>query len=80
MDRATLDAHAAIWGHEDKLLRVDLHRLTPEERALCDDLRDNRIRVGLRLEQEHIGFHWLTNRLGQLEHQEGATPSHSCLV
>ncbi|MEN6585629.1 MAG: Wadjet anti-phage system protein JetD domain-containing protein [Sulfuricella sp.] len=34
MDRATLDAHAAVWGSEDKPLRVDLHRLTSEERAL----------------------------------------------
>lgn len=66
MDRATLDAHAAIWGHEDKPLRVDLHRLTREESALYDDLRDNRIRAGLRLEQEHIGFHWLTHRLQRL--------------
>ncbi|UVJ44684.1 DUF2220 domain-containing protein [Pseudomonas sp. LS1212] len=45
---------------------MDLHRLTPEESALYDDLRDNRIRAGLRLEQEHIGFHWLGNRLQQL--------------
>lgn len=67
MDRATLDAHAAIWGSEDKPLRVDLHRLTPEERAIYDDLRDNRIRPGLRLEQEHIGFHWLAHRLHLLD-------------
>lgn len=66
MDRATLDAHAAIWGSEDKPLRVDLHRLTAEERALYDDLRDNRIRAGLRLEQEHIGFHWLVHCLEQI--------------
>lgn len=66
MDRATLDAHAAVWGHEDKPLLVDLHRLTPEERSLYDDLRDNRIRARLRLEQEHIGFHWLGSRLQQL--------------
>jgi hypothetical protein len=63
MDRATLDAHASVWGVEDKPLRVDLRRLTPEERALYDDLRDNRIRDGLRLEQEHVGFRWLSNRL-----------------
>lgn len=63
MDRATLDAHAAVWGVEVKPLRVDLHRLTSEEKALYDDLRDNRIRAGLRLEQEHIGFRWLGNRL-----------------
>jgi len=63
MDRATLDAHAAVWGSEDKPLRVDLHRLTAQEQALYDDLRDNRIRQGLRLEQEHIGFGWLRNRI-----------------
>ena len=66
MDRQTLDAHTTVWGNEDKPLMVDLHRLTPEERALYDDLRDNRIRAGLRLEQEHIGFHWLTDRLQAL--------------
>ena len=75
MDRATLDAHASIWGSEDKPLRIDLHRLTPEESTLYDDLRDNRIRVGLRLEQEHIGFHWLAHRLEQL--LDGSTASHS---
>ena len=75
MDRATLDAHASVWGSEDKPLRVDLHRLTPAERTLYDDLRDNRIRVGLRLEQEHIGFHWLAHRLEQL--LDGSTASHS---
>lgn len=66
MDRATLDAHADFWGSEDKPLRIDLHRLTPEERSLYDDLRDNRIRPGLRLEQEQVGFHWLSHRLQHL--------------
>ena len=75
MDRATLDAHAAVWGSEDTPLQVDLYRLTPEERALYDDLRDNRIRTGLRLEQEHIGFHWLAHRLEQL--LGDTTASHS---
>ena len=42
---------------------VNLHRLTPEESALYDELRDNRVLTGLRLEQEHIGFRWLSNRL-----------------
>ena len=77
MDRATLDAHAAIWGSEDKPLRVDLHRLTHEESALYDDLRDNRIRAGLRLEQEHIGFHWLAHRL---QHLDGTTASDSGIL
>lgn len=63
MDRETLDAHAAFWGREDKPLQADLHRLTADELDLYNDLRDNRIRAGLRLEQEHIGFCWLCDRL-----------------
>ena len=43
MDRETLNAHAAVWGVEDKPSRADLSRLTSDERALYDDLRDNRI-------------------------------------
>ena len=53
---------------------MDLHRLTHEESALYNDLRDNRIRAGLRLEQEHIGFHWLAHRL---QHLDGTTASDS---
>lgn len=63
MDRASLDAHRDFWGHEERPLLADLHHLTPDERDLYNDLRDNRIRAGLRLEQEHIGFHWLAQRL-----------------
>lgn len=75
MDQETLDAHAPVWGCEDKPLLVDLHRLTPEESALYDALRNNRIRARLRLEQEHIGFHWLGNRLEQLLYgSSGANP------
>lgn len=63
MDRATLDAHAAFWGFESKPQRADLHRLTPDERDLYDTLRDNRIREGLRLEQEHLRFGWVRDAL-----------------
>ena len=63
MDHATLQAHAVFWGVEDKPRQDDLHRLTPQELDLYNDLRDNRIRVGLRLEQEHLGFEWVRNRL-----------------
>ncbi|MFN0314070.1 MAG: DUF3322 domain-containing protein [Burkholderiales bacterium] len=66
MDRATLDAHTAFWGVEDKPLRIDLHRLTSQERNLYDDLRDDRIRKGLRLEQEHLGYGWVSNRVHEL--------------
>ena len=63
MDRETLNAHAAIWGIEDKPSIADLPKLTDQERALYDDLRDNRIRKGLRLEQEHVGFGWVNEGL-----------------
>jgi hypothetical protein len=41
-------------------------RLTPEELSLYNDLRDNRIREGLRLEQEHLSFGWVQERIDQL--------------
>ena len=59
MDRATLLAHAQQWGHEAQPLLRDLPRLTSDEAAVFNDLRDNRLRVGVRLEQERIGFGWV---------------------
>ncbi len=56
MDRTTLMAHEFLWGEEDDQVVHDLPRLTETERALFDELRDNRIRRNLRLEQEMIGF------------------------
>lgn len=56
MDRETLMEFESQWGIEDKQTLRDLPRLTAEEIALYDDLRDNRIRPNLRLEQERIGF------------------------
>jgi len=66
MDRATLMAHEGLWGLEGDQVIRDLPRLTPSEGALFDELRDNRIRVGLRLEQEHVGFPWVVAALGAL--------------
>ncbi|SDY74975.1 Wadjet anti-phage system protein JetD domain-containing protein [Nitrosomonas sp. Nm33] len=66
MDRATLLAFEAQWGIETKPTRHELSRLTPEEKALYDDLRDNRLRKNLRLEQEHIGFEWVKAALAAL--------------
>lgn len=56
MDRGTLMAFESQWGVEDTPTGRDLVRLTPEEMTLYNDLRDNRIRKRLRLEQERIGF------------------------
>lgn len=67
MDRATLDAHQTVWGHEEHPLLADLPQLSAEEHALYDDLRHQRIRAGLRLEQEHISYQWLAERLQQLD-------------
>jgi hypothetical protein len=66
MDRATLLAHEAVWGAERDQVVHDLPRLNEVERSLFDDLRDNRIRPGLRLEQELVTFGWLKTALGAL--------------
>ncbi|OGB28367.1 MAG: hypothetical protein A3F78_21350 [Burkholderiales bacterium RIFCSPLOWO2_12_FULL_61_40] len=72
MDKATLLAHATQWGEEPQPVLRDLPRLTVEERAVFDALRDNRLRVGLRLEQERIGFDWLQKNLAALAPGDGA--------
>lgn len=74
MDRATLDAHQSLWGVEHQPQRAELHRLTPAEQALHEDLRAGRICPGLRLEQEMVGFGWLHDRLQELVGAEG--PGH----
>jgi hypothetical protein len=66
MDRATLLAFATHWGEEDRQTLRDLPRLNAEEGALYDDLRDNRLRRNLRLEQERIGFGWVEVALAAL--------------
>ncbi len=66
MDRATLEAHRDFWGMEDQPYTRDLHRLTPDEQDLYNDLRDNRFGKQLRLEQEQLGFGWVRESLGRL--------------
>jgi hypothetical protein len=66
MDRTTLMAFQSQWGEEDNQTLQDLSRLTDTERMLYDDLRDNRIRAQLRLEQERIGFKWVAATLANL--------------
>lgn len=72
MDKTTLLAHAVQWGEEPQPVVRDLPRLTVEEGALFDELRDNRLRVGVRLEQERIGFDWLQKTLAALAPVGGA--------
>jgi hypothetical protein len=66
MDRSTLMAHESLWGTEGSQTLRALPRLTTAEASLYDDLRDDRIARGLRLEQEHIGLEWLKTALEHL--------------
>jgi len=63
MDRATLLEHTHFWGSEDRPTSRELERLWPDEAALYDDLRYDRIAPALRLEQERIGFAWINIEL-----------------
>ncbi|MGD9098808.1 MAG: DUF3322 domain-containing protein [Desulfobacterales bacterium] len=56
MDRDTLMAHRSLWGRESSQEIRNLPRLDPEEQALYDDLRYNRLSDQLRFEQERVGF------------------------
>jgi hypothetical protein len=58
MDRETLLAHRDLWVSEPAEHRYlgEPGRLTPPERALFDDLRDDRLGERVRLEQERIGY------------------------
>jgi hypothetical protein len=66
MDRETLSAFQSQWDREDKQTLRDLPRLTRDERMLYDDLRDNRLRKNLRLEQEKISFGWVEAALQKM--------------
>jgi len=66
MDRHTLDAHELQWGVESAPTRVDLPYLNADETVLYNDLRFDRIRPRLRLEQELINFPVIELALTQL--------------
>lgn len=63
MDRETLLHHRSQWVTEPKPERRNLGRLSKEEAALFDDLRDNRLGAQVRLEQERVGFGWVEEAL-----------------
>ncbi|MCP3867455.1 MAG: hypothetical protein GY703_05025 [Gammaproteobacteria bacterium] len=66
MDRTTLLEFRELWGREGKQVAHDLPRLNPEERALYDELRMNRLAPSLRLEQERISFGWVEKAIAGL--------------
>ena len=59
MDRETLVAHNMHWGLEKTPTVANLKNLSREESILYDELRYNKIRSNLRLEQEFIDFSWV---------------------
>lgn len=66
MDRATLLAFEPQSGEEATQTLRELPLLRPQEQALYDDLRDNRLRKQLRLEQERIGFGWVASSITRI--------------
>lgn len=54
MDCATFPSR--LLGGEMESPAAKLHRLMPQEKALCDELREGSLRPGLRLEQERVRF------------------------
>lgn len=73
MDRETLVAHRLHWGEEPEPARRDLSRLTTEEAAVYDELRFDRLRPRLRLEQERVGYCWLGDHLKSISSMSGAS-------
>ncbi len=66
MNRETLQTHQAHWGVEPQQEIRELQRLTSEETALYDDLRENHFGERVRLEQERVGFDWIRKSLEKL--------------
>lgn len=67
MDRQTLLAHRRSWSRgsgDERPGPVD--RLSPDERALFDDLVGERFGAQVRLEQERVSYRWLRRRLERI--------------
>ena len=63
MDRQTLLAHRNFWTVEDAPYGRLPEGLTCTERDLFEDLLNNRLDGGVRLEQERVGYLWLVEAL-----------------
>lgn len=66
MDRDTLLSYREQWVDEPAPALRDLPRLDENEQALFNDLRDNRLAMRIRLEQEKIPFSRIEEALKQL--------------
>lgn len=65
MDAATLLLHRSLWGSEDadKRFLGTPSRLTDEEVQLFAMLRNNELGERVRMEQERLGFSWVTQAI-----------------
>jgi hypothetical protein len=63
MNRQTLLAHRSLWGVEARPETADLSRLNHGESELYDQLRRNHWGDRVRLEQERVGFDYLSEAL-----------------
>ncbi len=65
MDRETLMAHRILWGQETAVERFNgkLEHLTEPEQGLFEDLKHNRMGDRVRLEQERIGYRWVSSAI-----------------
>jgi len=65
MDRETLKSHRPFWVQEppDKRYTGDPLYLSPEEHLLFDELCKDQFGERVRLEQEKIGYRWITRAL-----------------
>lgn len=63
MDSGTLLEHRDLWGRESKPSNAVLTRLTSDESAVYQALRDDKHGASVRLEQEHINWDWAVEQL-----------------
>nr|WP_282445566.1 DUF2220 domain-containing protein [Massilia antarctica] len=73
MDSATLMAHRALWGAEDRDKRFggQPSRLERDELALFEALRDDVFGERIRMEQERLSYAWVEHALATLTASPG---------
>jgi hypothetical protein len=66
MDRQTLELHQPLWSVEASPYLGELTLLTTVEATLFEELRSQRLGVGVRLEQERIAYAWVRQAIAAL--------------
>jgi hypothetical protein len=66
MDRQTLELHQPLWSVEASPYLGELTLLTPDEAALFEEIKSERLGVGVRLEQERIAYAWVRQAIAAL--------------